>query len=180
MKPLGLPIKTPFGFYFYETQKNEILSIKQELYEYLDFLIKKGEYDKETSNECTVHINELKELGYLSPSKIIGINHPQTDIIEKMLSRKLNMVMLQLTQMCNLRCEYCIYSENSTYNRNYANNKMDFETAKRIIDFYYEHSIHSDRIAIAFYGGEPTLEFHLIKKIVDYANEVFAGKKFNG
>ena len=47
MKPLGLPVKTPFGFYYYETQKNEILSIKQELYEYLDCLIKKGEYDKD-------------------------------------------------------------------------------------------------------------------------------------
>ena len=87
------------------------------------------------------------------------------------------MVTLQLTQMCNLRCEYCIYSENSSYNRNHGNNKMEFETAKRIIDFYYDHSIDSERIAIAFYGGELTLEFNLIKKIVDYANEVFVGKK---
>ena len=110
MKPLGLPVKTPFGFYYYETQKNEILSIKQELYEYLDCLIKKGEYEKDISNECTTHINELKELGYLSPSKIIGINHPQTDIIEKMLSRKLNMVTLQLTQMCKLPdFFYCVF-----------------------------------------------------------------------
>ncbi len=53
---------------------------------------------------------------------------------------------------------------------------MSFETAKKIIDFYYDHSVDSDRIAIAFYGGEPTLEFDLIKKIVNYANKVFFGK----
>ena len=177
MKPLILPLKTPFGFYFYETQKNDILSINKELYEYLVKLLKDNEDDINLFKKCKKQIGELQELGYLSPSKISCIEHPQTKIIENLLERKLNMVTLQLTQMCNLRCDYCIYSEKSSYNRSHSNHRMSFETAKRVIDFYYEHSIDSERIAIAFYGGEPTLEFELIKRIVDYANKVFAGKK---
>lgn len=54
---------------------------------------------------------------------------------------------------------------------------MSFDTAKRIVDFYYTHTIDSEKIAIAFYGGEPTLEFDLIKKIVTYANSLFKGKE---
>ena len=177
MKPLVLPIKTPFGYYFYETQKNEIVSTNQELYEFLYRKVVKNEKNIDVSNTCKKEIEELQELGYLLPSQIRYIEHPQTKNIEKMLERKLNMVTLQLTQMCNLRCTYCIYSENSSYNRNHANKRMSFETAKKVIDFYYTHAIDSERIAIAFYGGEPTLEFELIKKIVEYANVLFDGKK---
>lgn len=176
MKPLGLPFKTPLGFYYYETQKNEILAIGQELYEYLYDLIVLSKESFDISDSCKQEISELKECGYLQPSHIVQIEHPQTRTIENMLDRKLTMLTLQLTQMCNLRCDYCIYSENSSYNRYHSDHKMSFETAKKLIDFYHAHSIDSEKIAIAFYGGEPLLEFELIKRIVGYANEVFEGK----
>lgn len=35
MNPLILPVKTPFGFYFYEAQRNEIISIDKEVFQYL-------------------------------------------------------------------------------------------------------------------------------------------------
>lgn len=53
---------------------------------------------------------------------------------------------------------------------------MDFETAKRAIDFFFEHSIESSDVAIGFYGGEPLLEFKLIKKCVEYINTINEGK----
>ena len=34
-----LPIKTPLGFYFYETNRNEIVAINEELYDYILSLI---------------------------------------------------------------------------------------------------------------------------------------------
>lgn len=176
MKPLGIPLKTPLGFYYYETQKNEILTIGEELYDYLFDTIICSKDSMDISDHCKQEISELKECGYLQPSHIVRIEHPQTRTIENMLDRKLTMLTLQLTQMCNLRCEYCIYSENSSYNRCHSNHKMSFETAKKLIDFYHTHSIDSEKISIAFYGGEPLLEFNLIKKIVEYANEVFEGK----
>lgn len=54
---------------------------------------------------------------------------------------------------------------------------MSFETAKRAIDFYLEHSIDRSWAAIGFYGGEPLLEFELIKKCVDCLEGKIEGKQ---
>lgn len=177
MKPLGLPFKTPLGYYYYETQKNEILAVDKELYDYLYDTIINSKKVTDISEACNKNILELRQCGYLLPSQIKHIEHPQTGMIENMLDRRLIMITLQLTQMCNLRCKYCIYSEDSSFNRSHADNKMSFETAKKIIDFYHKHTIDSEEIAISFYGGEPLLEFPLIQKIVGYANRVFEGKR---
>ena len=68
---------------------------------------------------------------------------------------------LCLTHDCNLRCGYC-----------YAGEKMDKsmgpETAERAIDFLYEHSNGS--CVATFFGGEPLLEFQLMKEIVGYSS----------
>jgi uncharacterized protein len=54
---------------------------------------------------------------------------------------------------------------------------MNFETAKKGIDFLIDHSIDCSRVNIGFYGGEPLLEFELIKKCIDYAVQKAEGKE---
>ncbi|MDF2989337.1 MAG: Radical domain protein, partial [Eubacterium sp.] len=44
------------------------------------------------------------------------------------------------------------------------------------IDFYIEHSVDSDLINIGFYGGEPLIEFELIKKCILYVESISEGK----
>jgi len=56
---------------------------------------------------------------------------------------------------------------------------MSYNTAKKAIDFLWEHSVDSKRVNIGFYGGEPLLEFELIKKITRYAEFRFAGKELS-
>jgi len=53
---------------------------------------------------------------------------------------------------------------------------MTIELAKKALFFLHSHSIDSEFIAISFYGGEPLLEFNLIKEIVKEAEELFKGK----
>ena len=45
---------------------------------------------------------------------------------------------------------------------------MSFDIAKRAIDFYLERSKKTNELCLSFYGGEPLLEFELIKKCVRY------------
>lgn len=74
---------------------------------------------------------------------------------------KLKEVMLILTESCNLACRYCF--------EHYKNNKrMSFAIAKKIID--YEMTLDDDTSECRFtmFGGEPLLEFDLIKQIYDY------------
>lgn len=73
---------------------------------------------------------------------------------------------LCLTHMCNLNCIYC-YQQHDSYSR------MSYETAVRVIDEVMK-TIPSDREGVVFslIGGEPLLEFDLIKKIYEYAINV--------
>lgn len=53
---------------------------------------------------------------------------------------------------------------------------MSLSTAQKAIDFLHNHSIDSEVIVIGFYGGEPLLEFPLIRNIMEYSKKVFEGK----
>lgn len=64
---------------------------------------------------------------------------------------------LAITQKCNLACDYCYIQKKDSI--------MHLSTAKKIIDFVFENSKKSEKIDIGFFGGEPLLEFDLIKKI---------------
>ncbi|QNU67333.1 Cys-rich peptide radical SAM maturase CcpM [Ruminiclostridium herbifermentans] len=94
----------------------------------------------------------------------------------KILQSKLGMITLQVTQQCNLRCKYCAYSGEYD-NRIHSNKRLSFETAKKGIDFLFEHSYNSEQVGVGFYGGEPLLEFELIKKCIEYSEANSEGKE---
>ncbi len=69
-------------------------------------------------------------------------------------------MILQVTQRCNLRCEYCIYSGDYK-NRSHTNKDMPWESARQAIDYFIAHSRDTNPIMLAFYGGEPLLNMKL-------------------
>lgn len=130
------------------------------------------------SKEIKKDYEYLEECGYLQAYRIKEIEHPLTKQVGNLLARKMDKITLQITQNCNLRCTYCIYSENLNLGqRSHSQNVMSFETAQKSLDFYRNHSIDSEQISIGFYGGEPLMEFELIKKIVRYSESIFEGRK---
>lgn len=74
---------------------------------------------------------------------------------------------LVVTERCNLRCSYCPYSCPSASNkfRKHRNFDMSIEIANHALDYFYEHA--SADTCVAFYGGEPLLNFTLIKYVVE-------------
>lgn len=69
---------------------------------------------------------------------------------------------LCVTHDCNLHCVYC-------YQEHDCNSKMSFDTAKDCIDWIFDNVPEDmDGVEIGFIGGEPLLEFELIKQIVEY------------
>lgn len=77
-----------------------------------------------------------------------------------------NMSLL-LTQSCNLRCIYC-YGDGGEYG---MGGSMEENTALRAVDWLIEQSGNTRKINIIFFGGEPFLNFTLMKKVVNYAEE---------
>lgn len=66
---------------------------------------------------------------------------------------------LCLTQNCNLRCKYCYIEKRDA--------RMSIPIAEQIIDFTFTNTPPDKKIDIGFFGGEPLLEFELIKIITD-------------
>ncbi len=74
---------------------------------------------------------------------------------------KVKTLMLTVTESCNLCCVYC-------YEHNKTANAMSFETAKRIIDEEFMADDGFEAIEVQFFGGEPFVEFELMKQVHDY------------
>lgn len=85
-------------------------------------------------------------------------------------------ITFEVTQKCNLDCEYCVYGDMYSHDGNDHKKELTFEKAKSVIDFFYNQLSSSSNISnkkkvtIGFYGGEPLLKGKLIKKIVDYVS----------
>lgn len=74
---------------------------------------------------------------------------------------------LCVTHNCNLNCLYC-------YQKHDTNNRMSFDVAKKSIDWIFSNAPDdTDGIEVSFIGGEPLLEYELIRKIYDYAHEKY-------
>jgi uncharacterized protein len=171
-KPFIHRFTTNRGFYVYDVNTNRILNLEKSVFDYL------GNRNSTSSADDAGTVEHLVANGFLSSDTIEEIVHPDDEYLEYVLSRKLGMLCLQVTQNCNLRCEYCAYS--GIYrNRTHSNRRMNWETAKKGIDFYIGHSSDSNEMTFAFYGGEPFLEFNLIKKCCEYIKTSLTGKPYN-
>ncbi|WP_025690429.1 radical SAM protein [Paenibacillus zanthoxyli] len=88
-------------------------------------------------------------------------------------------LLLETTSFCNLRCKYCIYSDHYQYMKTYENKHMDFSVAQAAVDYYFTNfkPIYfrnpTRTPVIGFYGGEPLLNFPLIRTIVEYIQETY-------
>lgn len=84
---------------------------------------------------------------------------------------------LNIAHDCNLRCKYCFAS---TGDFGKGRKLMTFETGKKAIDFMLEKSLDRKNLELDFFGGEPLMNFDVVKQIVEYARskEAEYDKKF--
>lgn len=164
-KPFAHFFKTYGHNYIYDVNKNSIIRVQEDVWD----LLKEG-YDDENST-----VKQLIENGFLSDNRVKAIVHRTDEVIADYINSKIGMITLQVTQICNLRCEYCVYS-GEYHNRKHSNSIMSVDMAKKGINFLNEHSSDVKKVAIGFYGGEPLIEFDLIKEIIEYVKETIYGK----
>jgi uncharacterized protein len=157
------------SFYFYDLNIDRIARVSNQLNDQLMSQQKSG---------CIIdspEANKLRDAGFLSSNRVEKVITPGSYFIKDILDSKLHKLTLQVTQQCNFRCDYCIYSGHYE-NRIHSNKSMDWSMAKKGIDFYYDHSRDANSIMISFYGGEPLLKYELIMQSIEYANQIFEGK----
>jgi uncharacterized protein len=81
----------------------------------------------------------------------------------ELYNQEITLLTLSITNSCNLRCKYCPYSCNSSDNfyREHSSEKMSIEVADKAIDLFISKAQNNS--AFGFYGGEPLLNYKLIK-----------------
>lgn len=163
--------RTELFCYLYDAVENRIIMIDEEDYRMLDAYLQ-----GEISAEVKACLEKYRKENLCLGKEVQEIEHTLTDMLPFYLEGKMGNLILQVTQQCNLRCSYCTYS-GKYVNRVHSNQTMEFETARRAIDFFMNRNLLVEQPIVGFYGGEPLLQFELIKQIVKYVEDVYPDRK---
>ncbi len=106
-----------------------------------------------------------------------GLLFSQPEAAVKRSENVLKAACLHLAHDCNLHCDYCFAKGGAFAGKREL---MSADTAKAAIDFIASASGQRHNIEIDFFGGEPLLNFKVLKQTVDYARNIESerGKKF--
>ena len=85
-----------------------------------------------------------------------------------MVDAPIKAMCLHIAHDCNLRCNYCFAS---TGDFGGGRRLMSIETGKQAIDFLLENSGTRKNLELDFFGGEPLMNYQILKEIVSYARE---------
>ena len=123
--------------------------------------------------DCLADIEELKRKKKLFSEDIYkGIAFDF-----KNRSRDIKALCLHVAHSCNLNCQYCFASQGKYHGERAL---MSFEVAKQAMDFLVANSGDHVNLEVDFFGGEPLMNFDVVKQTVAYARSIEkeAGKNF--
>ena len=125
----------------------------------------KDNLTREDVFDCIEDVEELKREGKLfSEDKF----KPSVDALAKR-NTVVKALCLHVAHTCNLNCEYCFASQGKYHGERAL---MPFEVGKRAIDFLIENSGTRHHLEVDFFGGEPLMNFDVVKQIVAYARSI--------
>ena len=127
---------------------------------------------KEEILECIDDVRSLEEAGKLFSEdayESLATNFKNNSKVIKALC-------LHVAHTCNLNCSYCFASQGK-YQGDRA--LMSFEVGKRALDFLIENSGTRRNLEVDFFGGEPSLNFDVVKRLVEYARSIEGEKNKN-
>ena len=74
-------------------------------------------------------------------------------------------IVIEISQKCNYRCSYCVYSGAYQYERSHSDADMSQSSMNAIIENFFDTTEHPKNVS--FYGGEPLLNFDGIRGFVE-------------
>lgn len=172
---LGHVFQTEHEYYFYDSGTGKVFICELLEYNILQCLLqdssmesllqlpyKKSEIEKGLSTITELMMEEHILLRPIN-QQFIQQNLEETDYIDE--------IILELTEQCNFRCRYCVFNEYFNNFRSFHNRNMSWDIAKKAID--YAAKRNNNNLFIGFYGGEPLLNYPIMKRCIDYANQTY-------
>ena len=123
--------------------------------------------------EALAEIKELEDSKMLFTEDIYEAVIPLIDKREPVVKA----LCLHIAHDCNLKCKYCFAEEGEYHGKREL---MSLEVGKKAIDMLIKASGKRKNLEVDFFGGEPLMNFDVVKGIVEYAREAEkeAGKNF--
>lgn len=169
-------------FYVYDVNTNHFIKVDSLIYDMIDDwgvlsvndIISKwrNKYPVEEVKKAIHIIDSFTKKGYFSNYRPKKMWRPEfREKFEDTFNSNISLLILNITERCNLRCRYCGYSGTYYYERTHTERSMSDEVIKKSLNFFLSVPYKPERKCISFYGGEPLLEIKKIKNIVEYISE---------
>ncbi len=117
-------------------------------------------------HECYAQVKALKDNGELFVKDEF---EPMAGELKRKTAGVVKALCLHIAHTCNLNCAYCFASQGK-YQGDRA--LMSFEVGKRALDFLIENSGTRRNLEVDFFGGEPLMNFDVVKQLVEYARSI--------
>ncbi len=145
---------------FENTAKEDVLKAIEEKY------ADREDITKADIAECYAQVEGLKASGKLfAPDTFEAM----AGTLKQKTAGVVKALCLHIAHTCNLNCAYCFASQGK-YNG--ERDVMSFEVGKRALDFLIENSGNRHNLEVDFFGGEPLMNFQVVKDLVAYARSI--------
>ncbi|MBO5937155.1 MAG: thioether cross-link-forming SCIFF peptide maturase [Clostridia bacterium] len=140
--------------------KDDIIALMLEKY------ADREDVTKEELELCFEDIEELKNEGKLFSEDAF---EPMAGDLKKKSAGIVKALCMHIAHTCNLNCSYCFASQGK-YHGDRA--MMSFEVGKQAFDFLIANSGTRRNLEVDFFGGEPLMNFDVVKELVAYARSI--------
>ena len=142
---------------FESAEKEQILAAMAEKYPQLDA----GDIA-----QCYDQVTGLKDAGKLFAPDTFA---PMAGQLKQKTAGVVKALCLHIAHTCNLNCSYCFASQGKYHGERAV---MSYEVGKRALDFLIENSGTRRNLEVDFFGGEPLMNFQVVKDLVAYARSI--------
>lgn len=143
------------------------------VYDVLDY------YEKESLEELVSRFSGIyekkqieevyKEIGHLIDEGMLYSKENDLGDIEYNKDNVIKAMCLHIAHDCNLKCDYCFASQG---NFKGERTHMSLETGKKALEFLAKNSANRRNLEVDFFGGEPLMNFQVVKDLVRYGREI--------
>ena len=133
-----------------------------------EILKKYGDLPDVTEEEILLCIDDIAALE--EAGKLFSVDQfEELAYSYKNNSKVIKALCLHVAHTCNLNCSYCFASQGKYQGERAL---MSFEVGKRAFDFLIENSGTRKNLEVDFFGGEPMMNFDVVKQLVAYARSI--------
>ena len=116
--------------------------------------------------ECYDQVQSLKDAGKLFAPDTF---EPMAGKLKEKTAGVVKALCMHVAHTCNLNCSYCFASQGKYHGDRAV---MSFEVGKQALDFLVANSGSRKNLEVDFFGGEPLMNFQVVKDLVAYARSI--------